>query len=77
MVTLHRYRNWKITVFSREHGIPHVHVSGPDFEATVSIATGEILAGLLPAATLEDVKDWLAANRSAAMERWRQSNRMH
>ena len=74
MVTIRRYRNWKITVFSREHGIPHVHVSGPDFAATVSIATGEILAGLLPAATLKDVQNWLAANRSAAMELWRQSN---
>jgi hypothetical protein len=74
MVTLHRYRNWKLEVFGREHGIPHVHVSGPEFDATVSIATGEVLAGTLPAATLRDVQDWLATNSKAAMQLWHQRN---
>ena len=74
MVTLHRYRNWKLEVFGREHGIPHVHVSGPEFDATVSIATGEVLAGTLPAATLRDVQDWLATNSNAAMQLWHQRN---
>lgn len=74
MVTLHRYRNWKIEVFGREHGIPHVHVRGPEFRATVSIATGDIMAGALPAATLRDVQDWLATNGDAAMNHWYQRN---
>ena len=48
MVTLHRSRNWKIEVFGREHGVAHLHVSGPDFRATVNIETGETIAGSLP-----------------------------
>jgi hypothetical protein len=74
MVTLHRYRNWKIEVFGREHGIPHVHVSAPEFRATVGIAEGVLIAGTLPAAVLGEVQDWLQFNRGTAMKLWRQRN---
>ena len=74
MVTMHRSRNWKIEIFGREHGIPHVHVSGPDFRATVSIETGEIIAGALPTTTLKEVRRWLDSNRDTAMKRWYERN---
>lgn len=56
MATLHRSRNWKIEIFGREHGIAHIHVTGPEFRATVSIASGEVIAGALPTVTLKDVR---------------------
>ncbi len=74
MTTLHRSRNWKIEVFGREHGIPHVHVTGPDFRATVGIKSGAIIAGRLPAATLKEVRWWLEDNRELAMATWKQRN---
>ena len=74
MVTMHRSRNWKIEIFGREHGVPHIHVSGPDFRATVSVETSEMIAGALPAATLKEVRRWLSDNRDAAMSTWNERN---
>jgi hypothetical protein len=74
MTTLHRSRNWKIEVFGREHGMPHIHVSGPDFRATVSIVSGEIIAGKLPATTLKEVRSWLDQNREIALKLWQERN---
>lgn len=74
MVTLHRSRNWKIEVFGREHGITHVHVTGPDFRATVGIETGEAIAGSLPIAVLKEVRHWLDGNRDLALKLWKVRN---
>ena len=71
MVTLHRSRNWKIEVFGREHGIAHLHVSGPDFRATVNIETGEIIAGSLSVAVLKQARQWLDVNRDLALKLWK------
>jgi len=70
MTTLERRGNWKLSVYGREHGMPHVHVTGPDFRASVSIATGSVLTGRLPTSTLREVQDWLNMNRPAALEQW-------
>ena len=74
MVTLHRSRNWKIEVFSRERGIAHLHVSGPDFRATVNIETGEIIAGSLSVAVLKQARQWLDVNRDLALKLWKERN---
>lgn len=74
MVTLRRSRNWKIEVFGREHGIAHVHVTGPEFRATVSIESGEIVAGSLPSATLKEVRQCLDRNRDLALKLWQERN---
>jgi hypothetical protein len=77
MTTLHRSRNWKIEVFGREHGIPHVHVSGPEFRATVRIDSGELIAGKLPAMTLKEVRWWLDHHRELALNLWKERNPRH
>ena len=74
MVTLHRSRTWKIEVFGREHGIAHLHVSGPDFRATVNIETGEIIAGSLSVAVLKQARQWLDVNRDLALKLWKERN---
>lgn len=74
MVTLRRSRNWKIEVFGREHGIAHVHVTGPDFRATVSIESGEIIAGSIPSVVLKEVRKWLDENRELAFKLWKERN---
>ena len=74
MTTLHRSRNWKIEVSGREHGILHVHVTGPEFRATVGIASGETIAGKLPPTTLKEVRGWLDHNSDLAMNKWIERN---
>jgi len=74
MTTLERRHNWKISVFGREHGVPHVHVNGPDFAATVEIATGAVLAGSVPTAVLAEAREWLSGNREAAQTQWKVLN---
>jgi hypothetical protein len=74
VTTLERRRNWKISVYGREHGVPHLHVTGPDFSATMAIANGELLTGGAPAAVLAQVRAWLIANRAAAAEQWQVLN---
>ena len=74
MTTLHRSRNWKIEVFGREHGIPHVHVTGSEFRASVSITSGDLIAGRLPATTLKEVRCWLDHNLELAMDMWNERN---
>ena len=74
MVTLHRSRKWKIEIFGREHGIAHVHVTGPEFRATVSVEAGEVIAGSLPVAILNEVRQWLEGNRGLALKLWKVRN---
>jgi hypothetical protein len=74
MVALHRSRNWKIEIFGREHGIAHVHVTGPDFRATINIESGEIIAGSLPNTVLKEVRLWLDGNRKLALKLWKERN---
>ena len=74
MVTLHRSRNWKIEVFGREHGIAHLHVRGPEFQATVSIESGKTIAGSLPIAVLKEIRQWLDNNRDLALKLWEERN---
>jgi len=74
MTTLKRERNWKISVYGREYGVPRLHVTSPDFRATVQIATGEALASSLPASVQTDALQWLADNRDCAAEQWRAHN---
>jgi hypothetical protein len=74
MVTLHRARNWKVEVFGREHGIAHVHVTAPDFRATITINSGEIIAGSLPASVIREVRKWLHVNRESTLKLWKARN---
>ncbi|QCO07550.1 DUF4160 domain-containing protein [Azospirillum argentinense] len=59
-----------IRVFGNDHLPPHFHVKGTDFEALVAIATLEVIAGDLPAATRKEVLAWAAANRAALVTEW-------
>jgi len=74
MTTLERRRNWKISVYGREHGVPHVHVTGPEFRAVLEIASGQVLVGQLPLAVLLEVQQWLDARREHVMAHWRIHN---
>lgn len=74
MVTLSRGANWKIAVYGREHGVPHYHIEGPGFRCSVSIATGEVIVGSVPAAVLREARAWAEANKAMLEANWQELN---
>jgi hypothetical protein len=75
MVTLARGPNWKIAVYGREHGLPHFHIEGPDFRASVGIISLEIIVGNVPARILGEALVWAKANRAELLDKWQELNR--
>jgi hypothetical protein len=74
MVTLTRGPNWKIAVYGREHGVPHYHIEGPGFRCSVSIATGEVIIGSVPAAVLRKAKAWADPHKAELAAIWEELN---
>ncbi len=74
MVTLHRGHIWKIAVYGREHGLPHFHIEGPDFRASIGIATLELIIGDVPSRILAEAIAWAAQNQKLLMDTWLELN---
>lgn len=74
MVALHRQGAWKIAVYGAEHGMPHFHIEGPGFRASVAIATRQVIVGQVPAHVLAAARAWAAANESRLLAKWRELN---
>ncbi len=74
MVTVYRSSGWKITVYAREHGVPHFHIEGPGYRCSVSIVTVEPIIGLAPAAVLRAAQTWARANQAVLMAKWQELN---
>ena len=54
-----------------DHPPPHFHARYGEFEATVEIATLEILEGQLPRRALNLVREWAMMHREELLEDWR------
>lgn len=74
MVTLHRGPSWKISVYAAEHGVPHFHIEGPEFRASVSIATLEVIVGQVPRRVLVAALDWALPNQADLATKWQELN---
>jgi hypothetical protein len=74
MVTMHRGPNWRISVYGREHGVPHFHVEGPDFRASVTIATLNVIVGTAPATVLSEALAWAREQQAALLAQWQELN---
>lgn len=70
MPTLKRFDAYKVTMYAEDHNPPHVHIVASDYEATVRIDNGRVLAGAAPAKTLRAVQKYVAKNRLALLARW-------
>jgi hypothetical protein len=64
-----------IEMYFADHAPPHFHARYSGDEATVVIATGEVLAGALPARALRLVREWLAAHRAELEANWDRARR--
>jgi microcystin-dependent protein len=61
----------RIVMWPKDHLPPHLHAIYAESEAQISIRTGDVLKGKLPAAKLRAVQAWLAANRPEVAYMWR------
>ena len=64
-----------IWVYGREHLPPHFHITSPDTEALVEIATFDLYAGELPrGATDRRAMEWARANVDQIIAEWNRMN---
>ena len=74
MVTLHRGPNWKISVYARDHGVPHFHIEGPGFRASVAIGTLEVIVGSAPARARKEALGWARGRQAELLAKWQELN---
>lgn len=55
---------------NKHHGIPHIHARYAEYEASINIEDGEILAGELPRKQLRLVQAWIELRRDELMADW-------
>lgn len=59
-----------IYMYYRDHAPPHFHAIYGEFEATVSIETGEVLDGRLPRRARSLVSEWAATHQDELQNIW-------
>ncbi len=55
---------------NRHHNLPHIHARYSEYEASVNIQDGEILAGDLPKKQLRLVQAWIELHRDELLADW-------
>ena len=55
---------------NKHHNLPHIHAKYAEFEASIGIAGGEILAGDLPRKQLRLVQAWIELHRDELLADW-------
>ncbi len=55
---------------NKHHNIPHIHAKYAEYEASISIADGEVLAGQLPRKQLRLVQAWIELRRDELAADW-------
>ena len=55
---------------NKHHGLAHIHAKYAEFEASINIEDGEILAGDLPRKQLRLVQAWIELHRDELKADW-------
>lgn len=55
---------------NKHHNTPHFHAKYAEFEASISLPDGEILAGNLPKKQLRLVQAWVELHKDELMANW-------
>lgn len=55
---------------NQQHNLPHIHAKYAEFEASITIEDGSILAGELPRKQLRLVQAWIELHRDELMANW-------
>lgn len=70
MPTLYRFRNWRITMYFDDHGLPHFHIVCNGQEVVVLIETLQVLEGEIDKHALVEGLAWAAANQPLLRKTW-------
>jgi len=73
MPTIAWFYGIAIRMYVRDHPPPHFHAVYAEYEANVSIETGEVIDGALPRAAAHLVKEWTLARQQQLRENWRRA----
>ncbi len=71
MPTISVFYGILIRMFFNDHPPPHFHARYAEFEATIEIASLDILEGDLPTRALSLVREWAMMHREELLEDWR------
>ena len=55
---------------NKNHNLPHIHAKYAEFEASITISDGEILAGDLPRKQLRLVQAWIELHKDELIANW-------
>lgn len=55
---------------TQNHNLPHLHARYAEYEASIGIGDGEVLAGQLPRKQLRLVQAWVELHRDELMADW-------
>ncbi len=56
---------------NKQHNRPHIHAEFAEFEASIAIDDGSVLAGSLPHSKLKLVEAWIEIHREDLMVDWK------
>jgi hypothetical protein len=73
MPTIAWFYGIAIRMYVRDHPPPHFEAIYAEYEANVSIETGEVIEGKLPRAATRLVKEWTLAHQQELGENWRRA----
>ncbi|MBV9548989.1 MAG: DUF4160 domain-containing protein [Alphaproteobacteria bacterium] len=73
MPTISFFYGIAIRMYFRDHAPPHFHAVYGEYEAFISIETGEILAGHLPKTATRLVAQWALARRAELRANWQRA----
>ena len=55
----------------QNHGLPHIHARFNQYEVSISILSGEILAGNIPNKNLKIAQKWVLNNQWKLLDDWK------
>ena len=58
-------------MFFNDHAPPHFHARYGEFEATIDIATLEVIEGDLPNRAFNLIREWAMIHRGELLDDWR------
>jgi hypothetical protein len=73
MPTISWFYGIAIRMYVKDHPPPHFQAVYGEYEANVSIETGEIIDGKLPKAAARMVRDWTLARQVQLRDNWRRA----
>ena len=71
MPTVGRFNGIRFVIRTLDHEPPHVHAFVGEFDASIEIWTGRIIAGKLPSTASSDAVAWVIANSEMLYNAWK------